>query len=111
MPVPKLLGYEDAIFFLRAREAGLNAGTCSDSWLHHYGQVTQNAMRLEKKLKEREGLGNRNLMRLYMAQSWIARKLAQFRRKKLSKVQSKYEFDRYGRTVHAINRSDRFEWI
>lgn len=111
MPVPKLLGYEDAIFFLRAREAGLKTGTCSDSWLHHYGQVTQNAMRLEKKLKEREGLGNRNLMRLYMAQSWTGRKLAQFHRKKLLRAQSKYELGKYEQTVHAINRSDRFYWI
>lgn len=111
MPVPKLLGYEDAIFFLRAREAGLKTGTCADSWLHHYGQVTQNAMRLEKKLKEREGLGNRNLMRLYMAQSWVARKFAQLGRKKLLRMNVKCELDKYERTVHAINRLDRFEWI
>jgi GT2 family glycosyltransferase len=111
MPVPKLLGYEDAIFFQRAREAGLKMGICSDSWLHHYGQVTQKAMALEKKLSAREGLGSRNLMRLYMAQSWIARKLWQFRSKNLLKMQFEFELNRYEQSVHAINRSGRFEWV
>ena len=83
MPVPKLLGYEDAIFFQRAREAQLNMGISSDSWLHHYGQVTQKAMVLEKKLNAREGLGNRNLMRLYMAQSWLERKIKKYKQRKL----------------------------
>lgn len=111
MPVPKLLGYEDAIFFLRAREAGLKMGTCSDAWLHHYGQVTQNAMRLEKKLKEREGLGNRNLMRLYMAQSWIARKFARYQRRRLLKDAQANELSAYGITVHVLRRGLENNWI
>jgi GT2 family glycosyltransferase len=111
MPVPKLLGYEDAIFFLRAREAVLRIGTCSDSWLHHYGQVTQNAMRLEKKLKEREGLGNRNLMRLYMAQSWIARKFARYQRRRLLKNARTHELSAYGMTVHVLRRGLENNWI
>ena len=111
MPVPKLLGYEDAIFFLRAREAGLKSGTCANSWLHHYGQVTQNAMRLEKKLKEREGLGNRNLMRLYMAQSWITRKFVRYQRRRLLKVARAHELSAYGMTVHALRHGHEDRWI
>lgn len=111
MPVPKLLGYEDAIFFLRASEAGLKTGICSDSWLHHYGQVTQNAMRLEKKLKEREGLGSRNLMRLYMAQSWIARKFSRYQRRRLLKDACAYEMNAYGMSVHALRRESENNWI
>lgn len=111
MPVPKLLGYEDAIFFLRAREAGLITGACADSWLHHYGQVTQNAMRLEKKLKEREGLGNRNLMRLYMAQSWIARKFSRYQRRQMLKDALTYELNAYGMSVHVLRRESENNWI
>lgn len=111
MPVPKLLGYEDAVFFLRAREAGLKTGTCSDSWLHHYGQVTQNAIRLEKKLEERAGLGNRNLMRLYMSQSWIARKFARYQRRQLLKDARVYEMNAYGMTVHVLRREFENNWI
>jgi GT2 family glycosyltransferase len=111
MPVPKLLGYEDAIFFLRAREVGLKSGTCADSWLHHYGQVTQNAMRLEKKLKEREGLGNRNLMRLYMAQSWAARKFARYQRRRLLKDARAHELSAHGMTVHSLRHGLENSWI
>ena len=111
MPVPKLLGYEDAIFFLRAREAGIKTGTCADSWLHHYGQVTQNAMRLEKKLKEHEGLGNRNLMRLYMAQSWITRKFLRYLRRRLLKNARAHELSTYGMTVHVLRLRIENKWL
>jgi GT2 family glycosyltransferase len=109
MPIPKLLGYEDAIFFLRVHEAGLNTGTCADSWLHHYGQVTQNAMRLEKKLKGRVGLGNRNLMRLYMAQSWVARKLEKFKHRRISRKYARNELKLFGMTIHFLANEGR--WI
>lgn len=110
MPVPKLLGYEDAIFFQRVLEAGLKTGTCADSWLHHYGMTTQKALKLEMKLDQNDSLGNRNLMRLYMAQSWVARKLARLKRQRLLQSASKYEANSFARTVHVIRNQDVFEW-
>jgi GT2 family glycosyltransferase len=110
MPVPKLLGYEDAIFFQRALEAGLKTGTCADSWLHHYGMTTQKALKLEMKLDQNDSLGNRNLMRLYMAQSWVARKLARFRRRKLLSEACTYELMTYGLAVHAVRDKNLFFW-
>ena len=111
MPVPKLLGYEDAIFFLRAREANLKTGACADSWLHHYGQITQKAMRLEKKLKVSEGLGNRSLMRLYMAQSWMTRKLTKLYRNKILRSSNEYEVRNFGITVHGLRVDELFKWL
>ncbi len=113
MPVPKLLGYEDAIFFQRLQEEGLNTGTCADSWLHHYGMTTQKALKLEMKLDQNDSLGNRNLMRLYMAQSWGARKIARYRKQQLLKNARQNELQTYGLTVHALNRgqNDRWEWV
>jgi GT2 family glycosyltransferase len=110
MPVPKLLGYEDAIFFQRVLEAGLKTGTCADSWLHHYGMTTQKALKLEMKLDQNDSLGNRNLMRLYMAQSWVARKLARLKRQRLLQSASEYEANLFARTVHVIRNQDVFEW-
>jgi GT2 family glycosyltransferase len=110
MPVPKLLGYEDAIFFQRSLEAGLNTGTTADSWLHHYGMTTQKALKLEMKLDQNDSLGNRNLMRLYMAQTWVARKLARHQRRKLLKTSRAYELATYGKTVHALNRKAGQPW-
>jgi glycosyltransferase involved in cell wall biosynthesis len=110
MPVPKLLGYEDGIFFQRALEAGLNTGTSADSWLHHYGMTTQKALKLEMKLDQKDSLGNRNLMRLYMAQSWVARKLARHQRRSLLKTARALELATYGKTVHALNRKAGAPW-
>jgi GT2 family glycosyltransferase len=110
MPVPRLLGYEDAIFFQRAIEAKLKTGTCADSWLHHYGMTTQKALKLEMKLDQNDSLGNRNLMRLYMAQSWVARKLARLKRRRLLQSASEYEENSFDRTVHVIRNQDVFEW-
>lgn len=110
MPVPKLLGYEDGIFFQRANEAGLKTGTTADSWLHHYGMTTQKALKLEMKLDQRDSLGNRNLMRLYMAQSWLARKLSRHQRRSLVKAACAYELATYGQSVHALNHKPGQMW-
>jgi GT2 family glycosyltransferase len=110
MPVPKLLGYEDGIFFQRAAEAGFSTGTTADSWLHHYGMTTQKALKLEMKLDQRGSLGNRNLMRLYMAQSWLARKVSRHQRRYLVKAASAYELASYGKSVHALRDSRDFVW-
>jgi GT2 family glycosyltransferase len=110
MPVPKLLGYEDAIFFQRALEAGLKTGTCADSWLHHYGMTTQKALKLEMKLDQNESLGNRNLMRLYMAQSWVARKIARYQRRKLLRDARSHELSVYGKTVHVLREGNQNNW-
>jgi GT2 family glycosyltransferase len=113
MPVPKLLGYEDGIFFQRAKEAAIKTGTTADAWLHHYGMTTQKALKLEMKLVQRDSLGNRNLMRLYMAQSWVSRKLARLHRRRMLKAACIYELALYGNTVHALRRQagSMWEWV
>jgi GT2 family glycosyltransferase len=113
MPVPKLLGYEDALFFQRANEAGLTMGACAASWLHHYGQITQKALHLEKKLKAKEGLGNRNLMRLYLGLSWLTRKITRHQRRALLAKARAHELSTYELTVHAVNskRNTSWEWL
>jgi GT2 family glycosyltransferase len=110
MPVPKLLGYEDAIFFQRVLEAGLKTGTCADSWLHHYGMTTQKALKLEMKLDQTDSLGNRNLMRLYMAQSWLARKWTRHQRRNLLNSSREQELQAYGLTVHALRDATGSQW-
>jgi hypothetical protein len=110
MPVPKLLGYEDAIFFQRVLEAGLSTGTTADAWLHHYGMTTQKALKLEMKLDQNDSLGNRNLMRLYMVQSWVARKLARYQRRTLLKDARAHELATYGKTVHVLHQETENFW-
>ena len=110
MPVPKLLGYEDGIFFQRALERNMAMGITSESWLHHYGMITQKALKLEKALDQRDSLGNRNLMRLYMAQTWLARKLARYQRRRLLKAARANELAMCGKTLHALHRKAGAAW-
>jgi len=112
MPVPKLLGYEDAIFFQRALENNIRTGTIGDSWLHHYGMTTQKALKLEMNLQQSDSLGNRNLMKLYMNQSWWARKVARYKRTNLLKSFAGAELKKFGITVHSTRSSESkvVEW-
>jgi GT2 family glycosyltransferase len=110
MPVPKLLGYEDGIFFQRAKEAGIKTGTTADAWLHHYGMTTQKALKLEKKMAQRDSLGNRNVMRLYMSQTWLGRKVERFKKRRSLKNAAHYEWSTYQISVHGLRRSSSFEW-
>ena len=106
MPVPKLLGYEDTIFFQRAREAGIRMGTTADAWLHHFGETTQKAMKLERKLTRGAGLGDRQLFKTYLNQSWLDRKLAKRRLKMHAQRQLAEEMTRFGASIYGQYRAD-----
>ena len=111
MPVPKLLGYEDAVFFQRALEAKLITATVSEAWIHHYGMTTQKALKLEKKLYDYQSLGSRSLMKKYMNQSWIARKVARINRKQILKNARKFEMASFNRTIHALSLDNIREFL
>ncbi len=110
MPVPKLLGYEDGIFFQRALENNINTGTVGDAWLHHYGMTTQKALKLEMKLDERDSLGNRSLMKMFLGQGWLRRKMARATRRALLRKSVQMELNSFRATVHALNKGDGLDW-
>lgn len=111
MPVPKLLGYEDAIFFQRALENHMRTGTVGDAWLHHYGMTTQKALKLEMNLQQSDSLGNRNLMKLYMGQSWLTRKVARYTRRKHLREARAHELQEFGMTVHGVRSTAGLDWL
>jgi hypothetical protein len=110
MPVPKLLGYEDGIFFQRAKENHLKTATVGDAWLHHYGMTTQKALKLEKMMQERDSLGNRSLMKMYMGLGWWQRKMGKSDRARLLRVACARELAQYGFTVHSVHAENGVEW-
>ncbi len=109
-PVPKLLGYEDTLFFNEARKANIKTAMTGASWLHHYGSITQTAMKLERGLKERDGLGYRYNYKL-LNQSWLERKLLKAQKKKQERLWRDSEIDQYGMSIHGIRENNRFRWI
>ena len=110
MPVPKLLGYEDGIFFQRAIEQKIAMGITADSWLHHFGQTTQRALKLELQLQQKESLGNRKLMQMYMGQHWLRRKMDKHKNKRDAISLRDYELATYAMAVRGLVMSDFEHW-
>ena len=108
-PVPKLLGYEDTLFFHELRKSNIQTAITGACWLHHYGSITQSLMKQERGLKQNQGLGYRYNYRL-LGQSWFQRKLNKYQRKKQEKRWAKTEISQYGLSLHGRRVNGKFEW-
>jgi len=109
-PVPKLLGYEDTLFFNELDKAGIRTAITGAAWLHHFGSITQTAMKQERGLSDKSGLGNRKNYRL-LHQSTLTRKLNKLKLNKMKKVWRESELARYGMTMHGWRKQGGFEWL
>jgi N-acetylglucosaminyl-diphospho-decaprenol L-rhamnosyltransferase len=109
-PIPKLWGYEDTIFFHKARKAGIQMATTGASWLHHFGSITQSEMKRERGLQEKQGLGGRFNYR-HLNQSWLARKLQKREKIKNLKIWRSKELSEHGMTLHGVRENGEFRWL
>ena len=108
-PIPQLLGYEDTMFFHEVDKAGIPIGMTGRSWLHHYGSITVSAMKQERGLSKKEGLGNRYNYRL-LQQSWLERKLKKIRKLRQTQVWCEEEMRQFGMSMHGGRENGRFSW-
>lgn len=108
-PVPKLLGYEDTLFFNEARKANIKTAMTGASWLHHYGSITQTAMKLERGLKQTDDLPYRYNYRL-LNQPWLERKLLKAKKRKQEKLWRDAEVNKHGISIHGIREGNKFVW-
>ena len=106
---PKLLGYEDTIFFNELEKAHISTAITGSSWLHHYGSITQSAMKKERGLRSKDGLAYRYNSKL-LKQNWIKRKINKLVRKKQQRKFLEYEMDQFGISLHGVRKDGRFEW-
>ncbi len=109
-PVPKLLGFEDTLFWREADKAGIPVGMTGASWLHHYGSITQTAMKLERGLAQKDNLGKRDNYKL-LRQSWLERKLAKARKVGRERRWCEAEMTRHGMSIHGLREDGAFRWI
>ncbi len=109
-PVPKLLGYEDTLFFHELKRAGIQTAITGSSWLHHFGSITQTAMKQERGLTANDGLASRRNYRL-LNQNWLTRKLNKRKTKQHQIDCSLAERREYGMTVHGLRENNEFVWI
>jgi GT2 family glycosyltransferase len=109
-PVPKLLGYEDTLFFNELSKSKIQTAMTGASWLHHYGSITQTAMKLERGMKAKDGLQNRYNYKL-LNQSWLERKINKAQRKKQERLWCAHEVQHYGMSIHGLRGKGDFTWI
>lgn len=108
-PIPKLLGFEDTLFFHEVDKADIPTGTTGRAWLHHYGSMTQSAMKQERGLSQKDGLGYRYNYRL-LQQSWLERKLKKIRKSRQQTVWREQELAQFGLSMHGIRSHGEFSW-
>lgn len=108
--VPRLWGYEDTLFFHAARRAGIASGTTGAAWLHHYGSITQSAMKKERGLAQRQGLSDRRNYRL-LGEGWLARKLGKMRRVRQAQAWREAELGAHGMTLLGQRARGEFRWL
>lgn len=106
---PKLLGYEDTIFFHESELAGVRCAMTGASWLHHFGSITVSAMKQEQRLKKGQGLGERRNYRL-LQQSWLQRKLKKLARIRQVERWNREELACYGISMHGERSNGQFVW-
>lgn len=108
-PIPKLLGYEDTMFFNEVAKANIATGMTGAVWLHHFGSITQTAMKKERGLSQKDNLGDRHSYRL-LKQSWFSRKCNKIKRNKQLKVWLNTELTTYGMSLHGTRVKSNFVW-
>jgi N-acetylglucosaminyl-diphospho-decaprenol L-rhamnosyltransferase len=89
--------FEDADFFRRVQLAGYAAGTLADAFLHHFGSVTQIALRDEGKTGYADK--NRAYYRKKWGLHWVKRKIEKLRTKAQIRRMERFERARCGLTM------------
>jgi GT2 family glycosyltransferase len=108
-PIPKLLGYEDTMFFNELSKANIATGITGASWLHHFGSITQSAMKQERGLSQKDNLGYRYNYRL-LKQNWLTRKLNKIKKNNQLKAWRNQELAQFGMTMHGTRLHGQFAW-
>ena len=107
---PKLLGFEDTLFFHEIDKANIPTALVGSGWIHHYGSVTVKALRQEKGLKGKEGLSSRNNKQL-LNQSWLQRKLKQAETKRRRRENCEVELSQHGMSLLGHRVNGEFRWL
>jgi N-acetylglucosaminyl-diphospho-decaprenol L-rhamnosyltransferase len=105
---PKVSGYQDDEFFRRCRRAGFKLAMTGRAFLHHFGSITQNAVRAE--IHRTGDLGDRFYYRKKYGITWLERHRKRWLRKLALFHWRTTERLRYGYTLHSRRISGKTVW-
>jgi glycosyltransferase involved in cell wall biosynthesis len=107
---PLLLGFEDGLFYNDLRKKKIQHATTGSVWIHHFGSVTQEHMKMVLGKNNNEVLTKVSDRKLY-GQTWLERKLYRRSLIKSHKTWRQNELKNYGMTLHGARKNDEFIWI
>ncbi|NHQ59887.1 glycosyltransferase family 2 protein [Chlorobium sp. BLA1] len=102
----RLGGYEDAEFLVRCRRAGIPVGIVGDSVFHHFGSITQKAI---KQKTGQKSLGDLKYFRSRVGSKWWSRKRDKFLSKFIFRKWINDERAGTGYSLHMIRRDGVWE--
>ena len=98
----ELYGREDSEFLFRCRRAGLKVGTVGAAVLHHFGMVTQDAMKKEQGVRK---FGDHRYFYAKVGLNWWGRQKHKFARKSRAAAWARDEQAAHGMTLHMQRRN------
>jgi len=107
---PNLLGFEDGLFYNEIRKHDIKHATTGNVWIHHFGSVTQEHMKMVFGKTNNDVLVKVNDRKLY-GQSWLERKLYRHRLKRAHLSWRNKELRDYGMTLHGTRIHNAFVWL
>jgi GT2 family glycosyltransferase len=102
-------GYEDDEFFRRARQYGFPIATTGRSFLHHFGSVTQKAIKAGLN-QPKASLGDREYYRAKYRLTWLKRHRGRISEKVLTTGWRLRERMQYGCTLVSYRENGSFVW-
>ncbi len=102
-----LYGREDAEFLSRCKRHGLSVGTVGDALMHHFGMITQTALKKEQGVSK---FGDHRYFYSKLGLSWWGRQQAKWTRKAQTRRWVAQELARCGMTMHSVHRNQTIEY-
>ena len=107
---PKLLGFEDGLFYNEIHKQKINHATTGSVWIHHFGSVTQDHLKIMLGKSSSDMLVKINDRKLY-GQSWFDRKIYRHKLKSMHKKWRELEMSDLGMTLHGTRLDGNFVWL
>jgi N-acetylglucosaminyl-diphospho-decaprenol L-rhamnosyltransferase len=104
----ELGGHEDKEFLVRCLRHGIKVGTVGSAVFHHFGSITQKAIKEETKQKS---LGDRHYAYRRMGMGWWARKRFKAAERQQQSAWSRSELARRGFTLHMLRENAGWKYL
>jgi hypothetical protein len=95
----RLGGREDVEYLVRCQRSGVPVGAVGDALLHHFGSITQKAIKLETGQKD---LGDRDYFYARVGMNWLARKRFKAERSRRAREWVHGERAAHGYAMHML---------